>query len=85
MASLRSKSVISEEEQQAALNPASIQKTRALNLLTVVQHKISHQPQVFVEFVRIVESESSSRKLADNLVDSYLVASGIQTGQFLCM
>ena len=48
-----------------------IPKTRTVNLLNVVLSKIKFEPQVFVEVVKILESESSFQKQANELVHSY--------------
>ena len=68
---LLSENIISPEQQQEALHSSAIPMTRAVNLLNVVQCKIQHEPRVFVEFVRILESLPSLQHLAHSLIQSY--------------
>ena len=69
--SLFTKSIISEAEQQEAMEETVITKTRAVILLDVVLSRIKFEPQVFVEVVKILESEPSFRKQANELVLCY--------------
>ena len=65
--------IITPEEQQGALtkkNDSNEEKTQ--NLLMVVQRRIKHNPVVFRNFVKAVESIPALCELADVLVKSYL-------------
>ena len=79
--SLRAKSTISEAEQQEAMKESVIPQTRTVSLLNVVSGKIKFEPQVFVEVVKILESEPSFRKQADELVCCYQGKYPHKTGQ----
>ena len=46
-------------------------KTRTVTLLNVVLNKIKYEPPVFVEIVKILESEPSLRNRANELVHCY--------------
>ena len=48
-----------------------IPKTRTVNLLNVVLSKIRFEPQVFVKVVKILGSEPSFQKQANDLVRCY--------------
>ena len=75
---LYTKSIISEDEHQEAMKGAVIPKTRTVNLLTAVLSKIKFEPQVFVDFVKILETEPSLTVQAYELVLCY------QGGYILC-
>ena len=68
---LLSKCIISQEQQQEALNSSIIPMRGAVNLLNVVQCRIQHEPRVFMKFVRILESLPSLQHLARSLNQSY--------------
>ena len=69
--SLYSKSIISQAELQEAKREMVIPKTRTENLLIVVLNKIEHEPQMFVDFIKILETEPSQREQANELVLCY--------------
>ena len=69
--SLQEKSIISESDEQEAINKTVISKTRASNLLKVVKDKIESEPHVFTEFVEALELIPSLKAQANKLVQSY--------------
>lgn len=68
---LKDKSIISEEDQQKAMEETVDRKSRTLNLLNVVLCKIRYEARVFKGFVEVLESISSLQEQAHELVKSY--------------
>ena len=68
---LYSKSFISANVKQDALSPTASSQAKASNLLDVVLNKIKHEPQAFVDFVKILESIPSLQVQAKELVQKY--------------
>ena len=60
-----------------AMDQVEIASVRAESLLSVVEDKIRAEPHVFIEFVKILESEPSLRSQAKQLVEKYLGVEGI--------
>ena len=69
---LYSKSIISPTAKQEALNRSHTKDVRTVSLLDVVEKKITAEPHMFTEFVKILESEPTLRSQAKGLVEKYL-------------
>ena len=69
--SLFTKSIISQAEQQKAMSETPIPKARTVTLLNAVLSKIKFEPQVFVDFVKILETAPALIVQANELVLCY--------------
>ena len=85
---LYSKSIISSNAKQEALNPSHTENVRTVSLLSVVENRIKAEPHVFTKFVKILESEPTLRSQAKGLVEKYLkngmYISSITVGTVIC-
>lgn len=68
---LLARSIISDETLDAALNPHNSAKWRTVSLLNTLAAMIKAKPQLFIDFVKILESEPPLQSLANELVLAY--------------
>ena len=68
---LYSKSIIPAVSFEEAINQVHPPSVRTVSLLSVVEDKIRAEPNVFTEFVKILESEPTLRSQAKELVNEY--------------
>ena len=69
---LHNKSVINEDDLAEAMIPYIIASNRTLKLLSTVKDKITTEPHMFTEFVKVLEAEPTLRFQARKLVEKYL-------------
>ena len=68
---LYAKGLISQNTHENAMNQHQILRDRTVSLLSAVHDKIRAEPQVFTEFVKILESESTLKPVAKTLAENY--------------
>ena len=68
---LYSKSLISGDALEHAVNSTHIPTERTVSLLSAVEAKIEAEPNVFAEFVSILQSEPTLRSQANKLKEQY--------------
>ena len=68
---LYSKCIISKDALKEAMNQAHIASVRTVSLLSAVEAKIEAEPNVFAEFVSILQSEPTLRSQANKLKEQY--------------
>ena len=73
---LYTKSIISRHTLTKATNQFFEPIDRTASLLNEVEDKITAEPHVFTEFVKILDSEPTLRSQAKELVEKYLIVQG---------
>lgn len=68
---LYSKSIISRDARDEAMNVTHTASVRTVYLLSVVEDRIRAEPHTFTEFVEILESEPTLTSLAIELMEEY--------------
>ena len=68
---LYSKYLISRDAKKEAMNLVNTATFRTVSLLSAVEDKIEAEPNVFAEFVSILQSEPTLRSQANKLIQEY--------------
>ena len=69
---LYSKSIIEQDALAEATSSTPIPGKRTMTFLTAVENSIRGNPQVFLEFIRVLESKPTLTLQAKKLVEGYL-------------